>query len=214
MNKNLNEIILKENEATAHGNSFVFDMIQFADRNWTNYEGNDLLLEATKRGLFPLFKCLLGHNYNPNRVNHRGQTIFHIICGELVSPEEYIEYLLLINDLQINFKSLHFNFNLNIQDQNGKTALLLACERKLWRIAFELSNLSPDINICDNRGIYPLDLVPEERSWAFADWFKKNKERNQEIIKTLFRARYPFHLDQYLLQGIFRLLNYQEFGIG
>ena len=111
------------------------------------------LLLAIKQYMYDITQVLLAYGAKPDVKNDAGQTPLHLLLERDLFDEDDIPGL--VRSL------LDRGADVNAQDQNRETPLLLAAERHMDKIARILLERGADPNVKNTRGKTPLHLLLE-----------------------------------------------------
>jgi ankyrin repeat protein len=117
--------------------SFKFLLDKGANVNLQNKRGETALMIAAKNFDWQLCKLLLEYNANLNIQNKRGQTVLHNIVGHpkhsYIFQSDYLDFL-------------NCNFDFNLKDSHGRTALMYMSEKNFSEELISKSILKSIVN--------------------------------------------------------------------
>ena len=193
----LHQVVLLKNISYVE---FIVDNLPDKDKDINNVDsiGNSALhLAVTLKNNDEIINYLLKNGADINLKNSKGQTPLHLASGK--NRIENIN-ILLINP-QINYNPIDVQgftplikacasqaydvvktflrskeININFQDKIGNTALDYLCEDEKYDIAIELIKIGGDVEIKNNEGKTPLDLIKTEDIKTIIKSYLKSKE--------------------------------------
>ena len=179
---------------------FIVDNLPNKEKDINNADsiGNSALhLAVTLKNNEEIINHLINNGADINLKNSKKQTPLHLACGK-----NRIENVnILLSNPKVNYNSvdnqgftplikacasqaydvvkafLRSNeININFQDKIGNSALHYLCEDEKYDIAIELIKIGGDVEIKNNEGKTPLDLIKTEDIKTIIKSYLKSKE--------------------------------------
>ncbi len=134
----------------------ISDIINEPDK-----DGNtSFMIACEKDDKMKIADLLIKYGADPNAQNNEGYTVLmkYAELGRFSRLKEFIE---------------NYHINLNLQNQNGETALILAAKHNHNRVVEYLIECGADCEICDNRNKTAIDYLEEENPALALKLYKK-----------------------------------------
>ena len=193
----LHQVVLLKNFSYVQ---FIVDNLPNKEKDINNVDsiGNSALhLAVTLKNNEEIINYLIQNGADINLKNSKAQTPLHLACGK--NRIENINILLI--EPRINYNAVDYQgftplikacasqsydavkafmrsneIKINFQDKIGNTALHYLCEDEKFDIAIELIKNGADIEIKNNEGKTPLDLIKTEDIKNIIKSYLKTKE--------------------------------------
>ena len=197
----LHQVVLLKNISYVE---FIINNLPNKEKDINNVDsiGNSPLhLAVTLKNNEEIINCLINNGADINIKNTKAQTPLHLASGK--NRIESINVLL--TNPNINYNPIDYQgftplikacasqaydvvkaflrsneINLNFQDKQGNTALHYLCEDEKYDIAIDILKKGGDININNNNGKTPLDLIKSDDIKSIINSYLKSKKEEEE----------------------------------
>ncbi len=136
--------------------------------NAENYNGWTALMEASQNGHFDIVKYLIANGADVNAKNEWGETALdyaktdeiRAYLAQAIKQKEFIDFAKQC-DLENIRECLSSGININMVDSDGKTALMLACQKGYLDLVLILIAGGANVNAKDKNGKTVLNYAAE-----------------------------------------------------